>query len=269
MTSRSVSVSRSQAKRLAPMRRSRPGCSRAGEDVDLADEIGDEGRRRVAVDLHRRADLLDHALVHDDDPVGDRERLLLVVRDHDGGDAELALQRADLLAQVDADDRVERRQRLVEQQQAGRGGERPRQRDPLLLAAGELGRELGAAARQADQLQQLLDPGGDRRLRHLAVHQAVGDVVGDREVGKERVRLEDDAVVALGRRQDRDVAPGLEDAAGGLRLQAGDDAQQRRLAAAGGAEEADELALARSSGRCPAQRPGSEPNDLRMPCRRR
>ena len=83
----------------------------------------------------------------------------------------------------------------------------------------------------------------DRRLRHLAVHQAVGDVVGDREVGKERVRLEDDAVVALGRRQDRDVAPGLEDAARGLRLQAGDDAQQGRLAAARRAEEADELAL--------------------------
>jgi hypothetical protein len=48
-------------------------------------------------------------------------------------------------------------QRLVEQQQAGRGGERARQRDALLLAARQLGRELRAAARQADQLQQLVD----------------------------------------------------------------------------------------------------------------
>ena len=35
------------------------------------------------VDLLRRADLLDLALVHDHDPVGDFERLFLVVRDED------------------------------------------------------------------------------------------------------------------------------------------------------------------------------------------
>ena len=233
------------------MRRSRPGCRRPEQDVDLADEVGDERRRRIAVDLHRRADLLDHAVVHDDDAVGDRERLFLVVRDHDRRHAELSLQRADLAAQAHALERVERRQRLVEQEQARRGGERARERDALLLAARELGRELGAAARQADELQQLVDARRRRRLGDLAVDQAVGDVVGDREVGKQRVRLEDDAVVALGRRQHRDVAPALEDAAGGLRLEAGDDAQQRRLAAARRAEEADELALARSRGRCP------------------
>jgi hypothetical protein len=55
--------------------------------------------------------------------------------------------------------------------------------------------------------------------------------------------LEDDAEVALGRRQCRDVAPFLVDGAGGLRIEAGDGAQQRGLAAAGRAEEADELTL--------------------------
>ena len=76
-----------------------------------------------------------------------------------------------------------------------------------------------------------------------AVDEAVGDVVGHGQVGEQRVGLEDDAEVALGRRQARDVAPGLLDAAGGLRLEAGDDAQQRGLAAARRPEEADELAL--------------------------
>jgi hypothetical protein len=79
--------------------------------------------------------------------------------------------------------------------------------------------------------------------RHLAVDQAIGHVVGHRQVGEQRVRLEHDAVVALRRRQPRDVAPRLFDAPGGLRLQARDDAQQRGLAAARRAQEADELAL--------------------------
>jgi len=55
--------------------------------------------------------------------------------------------------------------------------------------------------------------------------------------------LEDDAVVALCWRQAGDVAPGQLDAPGALCLQPGDDAQQRGLAAARRAEEADELTL--------------------------
>ena len=83
----------------------------------------------------------------------------------------------------------------------------------------------------------------DLRARHLAVDQPVGHVVGDAQVREQRVGLEDDAVVALRRRQPRDVAPGQFDAPGALHLEPGDDAQQRGLAAARGPEEADELAL--------------------------
>ena len=54
---------------------------------------------RAIVDVLEAADLLDRALVHHDDPVGDRQRLLLAVGDEDGGDAELLLQRANVLAQ--------------------------------------------------------------------------------------------------------------------------------------------------------------------------
>src|SRR5207302_2207326 len=84
---------------------------------------------------------------------------------------------------------------------------------------------------------------GDRAPPQAAAHQPVADIVGDGEVGEERIGLEDDAEVALGRRQPRDVAAPLADRAGGLRIEAGDGAQQRRLAAARGAEETDELAL--------------------------
>jgi hypothetical protein len=89
------------------------------QGVDAADEVGDEKRLRVAVDVQRRAHLLDRAFIHHDDAVGHREGFLLVVRDHDGSDPELPLQAADFLPQLDAHDGVQRRQRLVQQQQAG------------------------------------------------------------------------------------------------------------------------------------------------------
>ncbi len=83
----------------------------------------------------------------------------------------------------------------------------------------------------------------DRRLALAPAHQAVADVVGDGEVGEQRVGLEDDAEVALCRRQARNVPALLVDRARGLRIEPGDGAQQGGLAAARGPEEADELAL--------------------------
>ena len=184
----------------------------AVEEVHLADEIGDEGGGRPAVDLVGRADLLDPALAHHHDPVGHGERLLLVVRDHDRGHAEPVLQVADLAAQPGAHPRVERRKRLVEQQQARRQGQRAGQRDALLLAAGELGRILVGLLGQADQRQQLAHALVDLGARLAGRDQAVADIVLDGQVGEQRVGLEHDAEVALGHRQGRDVAPALLDA---------------------------------------------------------
>ena len=164
------------------------------------------------------------------------------MRDHDGGDAEPALQRLDLVAQAHAHPRIERRQRLIEQQQRGRGRQRAGQRDALLLAARQLRRILGALLRHAHELQQLGDAGGDLAARLAAVDEAVADVLHHGQVGEQRVGLEDDAEVALRRRQPRDVAAADLDRAGVLHLEAGDHAQQRGLAAAGRPEEADELA---------------------------
>ena len=59
--------------------------------VGVADEPGDEHRRGLVVDLARRADLLDAALVHHRDPVAHRERLFLVVGHEHERDADLAL----------------------------------------------------------------------------------------------------------------------------------------------------------------------------------
>ena len=110
------------------------------EDVRRAEEARDVGRRRHRVDLRRRADLLDPALGEHGDPVAHRQRFLLVVRDVDERDADLALQRAQLELQLLAQLRVERAERLVEQQHPRVEHERAGQRHALLLAAGQLGR---------------------------------------------------------------------------------------------------------------------------------
>src|SRR5829696_368775 len=70
------------------------------QDVGDADEIGDEARAWMLVDLVRRADLDDAALIHDGEPAGHGHRLLLVMRYHDEGEAELLLQAHQLEARA-------------------------------------------------------------------------------------------------------------------------------------------------------------------------
>ena len=98
------------------------------------DETGDEGGVRLLEDLARGRGLTDMPGLHDDDEIGQRHRLVLTMRDMDEADAELALQALELAAHVLPQERIERRQRLVEQQDARPRDQRARERDPLLLA---------------------------------------------------------------------------------------------------------------------------------------
>ena len=206
-------------------------------------------RRREVVDLERRPDLLDPAVAHDHDPVGQRERLLLVVGDVHGGDPELALDRPDLLAQDDPDLGVERGQRLVEEEDLRLDGERPGQRDALLLAARQLVRVAVAATLEVDQLEQLADAPLDLGLRALA------DLAARTPMLSATVMFGNSAydwktiptlrwfgglyVMSL---------PSIVIVPGGRLLEAGDHPQRRRLAAAGWAEERHELAASRRPG---------------------
>lgn len=90
---------------------------------------------RPLIEILGRPELLEPALVHHADAVGDRHRLLLVVRDEHRRDARLALQIADLLAHLGSQLRVERRERFVEQQHVGLDGHRPGERHALLLTS--------------------------------------------------------------------------------------------------------------------------------------
>ena len=115
---------------------------------------------RMVVELLRRADLLDDAVVHHHDPVGQRHRLDLVVRHVDGGGADLLVHLLDLGAHLHAQLGVEVRQRLVEQEDLRIAHDRAAHGHTLPLAARQL---LRLAIEQVDDVEDV------RRLVHAAL----------------------------------------------------------------------------------------------------
>ncbi len=214
------------------------------EDVRHADETRDELRRRVLVDLGRRADLLDPSLVEDRETVAHRQRLFLVVRDvheRDPDLADLPLDSLELDLHLLPELQVERPERLVEEEHARRIHERACERDPLALPSGELDRLAIRYVGQSDDVEDLPNPPLALCTRDALYAQAIGDVVRDRHVREQRVVLEHRVDVPLVRRAIRDVgAVELHLACVGA-LEARDDPERRRLPGARRAEKREEL----------------------------
>ena len=181
-------------------------------------------------------------MVHHRDAVRQRERLGLVVRHVHERDAGLLLQVDELDLHLLAQLGVECGERLVEQQHRRLGDQRARDGHALALAARQLVRKAPAEALQADVLQRLGDAARDvarRRLRHL---QREGDIAVHAHVGKQRVALEHGAHRARLGRAVGEIDPVEEDLARVGQVEAGDHPQQRGLAAAGWAQQGEELA---------------------------
>ena len=213
------------------------------EQVFEAHEVGDETRRRRIEDGFRRGQLLDAPAVHDDDAVGQSQRFFLVMRHVQHGDAQFALDAAQLGAHLHAQLGVQVRQRLIEQQQGRFDDDGARQRHALLLAAGHLRRQARFKARQTDGGDHGFDLGFQQSWRNLAQTQTESDVVVYIQVREQGIRLEDHADIALVRRQLADFAAVEHDAARLQRHQAGDRAHGGGLAAAAGAQQRDQFAL--------------------------
>ena len=224
-----------------------PSCSlelrRDQVDRRRADEAGDELVPRVVVEHLRRVDLLQVAGVHDGDAVAHRHRLDLVVRDVDRRHAEAALQLVDLGAQLDAELRVQVRERLVHQEGLRLADDRAAHRHALPLAARERARLALEELLDLEDARGLLDALLDLLLRQLAQLQPEGEVVLDGHVRIERVALEDHRDVAVLRRQVVDDLVADPDLAVADLLEPGQHAQRGRLAAAGRADEHHQLAV--------------------------
>ena len=89
------------------------------------------------------------------------------MRDVERGDPEPPLQRAELVAHLRAQPRVEVAERLVEQQHLGLEHQRARDRHPLLLAAGQRRRRPLGIGLHLDEPQ---------RRRHARLDLGLGDV---------------------------------------------------------------------------------------------
>ncbi len=194
----------------------------------IAEEAGDEGVGRTAIDLERAADLHDLALVHDADPVAHGHRLDLVMGDVDGGRAELLLLPDQLVAGADAERGVEVRERLVEEEDLGVADDRAPEGDALPLAARERVRLAAKEGREAELARGLADPAIDLVPRHAAPPQAERQVRLHVHVRVERIGLEDHGdVTILGRHVIDDLAVDR-DGAGADRLEAGDHPAESR-----------------------------------------
>ncbi len=166
-------------------------------------------------------------------------------------DAEVVHQPGDRGQHVLGGRRVERRGRLVEHQHRRVRGEHRADRDPLLLAARECPKWTAAQLGDAEQVEGLLDPLAHRGRRHgqllHRVRELVLDRVGD-EAGQRVLADDADDVRQLPRRrgpgvQAGDADPAGQPAAGEVRHQPVDRAEQGGLADPGAAGDQAQLAL--------------------------
>ena len=109
--------------------------------------------------------MLEPSAIEDGDTVGQFEGLFLVVRHEQRGVAGAIVQFAQPAAKVAAYLRIERAERLVEQEHARLDSQGAGQRHTLALAARQLRRIALAQPGKLHQLQQILGPLADFRAR--------------------------------------------------------------------------------------------------------
>ena len=168
--------------------------------------------------------------------------------DVDRGDSGLLDDAPQVVAQAQAQLRVEIAERLVEQQELRLIDEAARKRHALHLTAGERHDRAIGKFREPYKFQYFAGLAVDLGARHAAMPQRISDVLLDGHVRPDRVGLEHHADIAQTRRhlhaigRRRYDAPANADAPGRGMLEPRDAAQRRGLAAAGGAEQHDDLA---------------------------
>ncbi len=175
-----------------------------------------------------------------------------VVRDEQVRQLQLALQVLHQVQHLRLHRDIERRGRLVADEELGIARQRPRNRDPLSLAAGKLVRILLAICRGQPHVgQQFADALDDRPLvgEQLVRPDRLGHDVADGPARiQARIRILEDHLHALVQRaprrraQDPRVLPGEANDAARRRVESDDHPRDRRFATARFADECQRLA---------------------------
>src|SRR5665647_345912 len=181
------------------------------------------------------------AVGHEQNLVGEQNSFVHVVGDHEHRLVHCGADLEQLVLDDAAGQRVERAEGLVEQQHLGLDGEGARDADALFHAAGEFARFLLLRAGEADEIDVFLAV-----QAHLGAAPAgpagfhrEGDVSYYRQPGHERMPLEYHAPIQAG---PGDFAAVHDHDARARLIQAGEHVEDGGLAAAGMADDADELA---------------------------
>ena len=188
-----------------------------------------------------RIDLLNEAVVHDDDPVGHGHSLGLVVGNIDEGGAQLFMQLGELGSHLGAQLGVQVGQRFVQQEDLRFTDNGAPQGDTLSLAAGQ------SLRLPVEQMGDVQDAGGlfhaalNFILRRFAQLQAERHVLKHSHVRVQRVVLEHHGDIAILRRHVVDQLVADVQLTVGDFLQAGDHTQGGGFTAAGRTDQNDEF----------------------------
>ena len=161
--------------------------------------------------------------------------------DHRGPD--LLVQPLDLDAHLAAELGIEVRERLVEQEHLRAPRESASQGDTLAFAARQLARLAREVRHEPQEIRHLMHPALDIRARRLTAPQAESQVIEHVHVRVEGVALEHHGDVAVAGRDVVHDPIADPDLAGGDRLEPGDHAEQRGLAAARWPDQHQQLAV--------------------------
>ena len=195
------------------------------------------------IQLHRRAQLLDAAVVEYGDALAQGHGFGLIVGDVDHRGLELLVQLGQLDAQLHAQRSVQIGQRLVKQKHLGPAHNGPPDRHPLALPARQL---LGVSIEQVCDLQGLC--GGLHLPGHVglggATHaQTKAHVLGNRHVRVQGIALKHHGGPTFGRAAFIDLLAVYQEVSGSDGLQASHHAQHGRFATARWADKDHELAI--------------------------
>ena len=215
------------------------------EEVHLrgTDEGADEQVGRIVVQVLRGVDLLDEAVLHDDDAGSHGHSFGLVMGNVDEGGLQALMQLGDLSTHLNAQLRVEVGERLVEEEDLRITDDGAAERNALTLTTGQSLRLTGEQLLNAQDLSSFTNQLVDLVLRLLAQLQTERHVVIHGHVRIERVVLENHRDVAILRSNviDQTVAD-VELALRDL-FKARDHAQGGGLTAAGRTDQNDELLI--------------------------
>ncbi len=172
-----------------------PAAAVPGSDDGVTDEARNLEIDRSPVEDRRSRRLSEASRAQNGDLPPHRERLGLVVRDEHGGRALGGQGARHRVARLGSEVCVEPGEGLVEQHDPRLRRERSREADAALLSTRELmGAPGGVARPEPDEVERFSRPGS---TLSLPARKAEGDVLGDRQVGKQRTFLGDVADLSL------------------------------------------------------------------------